>query len=175
MHMALEAVTSITNRLGIAFSMMKNVVEGILTTWVTMDTKRSCAEMTIETAHFMQHILIAMRLGCAIRMSKFKNCISEQKAKMSTHKFLRSYQTSDPMGDNPMGDPLQQSYYHQNINHLPEDPFQRSNEAGAGETKLWYGMSAATWGKMHLSMATAFLKAYEIYTNFIDILFGTKR
>jgi uncharacterized membrane protein YgcG len=169
MYMALEAVTSITDRLGIAFSMMKNIVEGIISTWATLDTKRPCAEMTVETSHFMQHLLVATRLGCAIRMSKLKDSIEVAKKKMSTQNFLCSFQSLD-QSLNGISTP-------KNIegDDFIDQAFISSTEISTTGKRMCYGMTAVAWAKMHLSMATAFLKAYDIYTNFIDMLFGTRR
>lgn len=130
LKMDYETKTRITDKLGQAFSIMRNVVFGIISSWSTLEQPVPCAELTKECCMFMQYFIIAMRSLYVVRLLRIKHT---QKKAMN--------------GD------------------VDDDNTEAKFE----------GLTSEAWAKLSMGVSNCFLKAYQIYSEFIDIMFGAKR
>ncbi len=126
-----ETKTAVTEKLGRAFSMMHNVVHGMLGSWTTLETPAPCAELTKECCLFMQYLIVGIRLLYVIRLLRLKHFLN----------LARKGENSEDDVDGCKYD----------------------------------GLGHIEWAKLSMGAANCFLRAHQIYSEFLDIMYGNKR
>jgi len=150
----IEAMRKMGDHLVRAFSMMKNVVEGLVSTWVTLEPNSKCAETTIEACHFMQHMIMSMKNSYAIRVQRLLHTANSKRVSMN----IGSIVVRQGGGPFTTGS-FDNQYKDQDADH---------------ETEMLDGLTSSAWASLNLGVATSFLKAYQIHTDFIDSIYGAR-
>ena len=148
----LENMRKMGDNLVRAFSMMKNVVEGLVSTWASLESGSKCAETTIEGCHFMQHLIMAMRNSYAIRVQRLRNASGCKEASINIGSIVIR------QGGGPFTAGTGEIY------DKDWDP--------EADGDMLEGLSSSVWASLKLGVATSFLKAYQIHVTFIDAIYG---
>jgi hypothetical protein len=153
-----DSILRMSECLGRAYSIMIHVVKGLLKTWIGMPTKRPCAELTLETCEFFEHLLVATRNSNGIRRRRLTDLI---RYRTESIRVANAREGSVYVSRNK-------------IPNMTGEDTAAAADGGDDSDNLYVPgvLTHKEWARTYMSVAIAFYKAQKIYTEFISVLYG---